>query len=124
MKQNNYGRIINISSVYGVVGGACSSTYAASKHALTGYTRSLAAEWGNANITCNVLSPGYVDTSMGISPNEGFSAGILRRIPAGRQALPDEIARLVYFLIQPENGYINGADIVIDGGLLAGFRSE
>ena len=122
MKENNFGRIINISSIYGVTGGAYSSTYAASKHALIGYTKSLAVEWGNGNITCNVVSPGYVDTSMGAASHQQFSSTILSRIPSGRQALPDDIARLVLFLTRPENSYINGSNIVIDGGLLAGFN--
>lgn len=124
MKENNFGRIVNISSIYGLVGGAYSSTYAASKHALVGYTKSLAVEWGNANITCNVISPGYADTSMGASVHEDFSSGIISRIPSKRQASPDEIARLVHFLIKPENSYINGSNMVIDGGLLAGFTFE
>lgn len=120
MKKNNFGRIINIASIYGLAGGALSSTYAASKHALIGYTKSLAIEWADCNITCNVISPGYIDTAMGASPVK--RQHIIDSIPCKRQGQPAEIARLVVFLIQPESGYINGANLVIDGGLSAGFH--
>jgi 3-oxoacyl-[acyl-carrier protein] reductase len=122
MKDANFGRVINISSIYGVIGGAYSSTYAASKHALIGYTKSLAVEWGNWNITCNCISPGYVDTAMGASKTNDYQTNIISHIPAGRQGLPDEVARLVAFLAKPENSYINGANLVIDGGVLAGYN--
>lgn len=122
MKENKFGRIINISSIFGNIGGAHSSTYAASKHALVGYTKSLAVEWGQYNITCNLVSPGYVDTSMGAASNNHSHEDIINKIPSKRQASPDEIARLVLFLIKPENSYINGSDIIIDGGLLAGLK--
>ena len=120
MKENNWGRIINISSIYGQVGGALSSAYAASKHALVGYTKSIAAEWGGYNITCNLISPGFINTNMGAASNENAYANIIRQIPSQRQGTPEEIAKLVLFLCSPESSYINGADIVIDGGLLAG----
>lgn len=121
MKAANFGRIVNISSIFGIVGGALSSTYAASKHALIGYTKSLAVEWGSSNITCNVISPGYVNTDMGAPPDTAYYANIIRHIPGNRMGTPEEIARLVHFLVKPESGYINGANIIVDGGLLAGF---
>ncbi len=120
MKENNRGRVINIASVYGQIGGALSSAYAASKHALVGYTKSIAAEWGEYNITCNLISPGFTDTNMGASSNESVYKNIIDQIPAKRQGTPEEVARLVLFLTGTSSGYINGADIVIDGGLLAG----
>ncbi len=120
MKENNWGRVINISSIYGQVGGALSSAYAASKHALVGYTKSIAAEWGAYNITCNVISPGFINTHMGAAYNEGGYANIISQIPLHRQGEPEEIAKLVSFLCSDESCYINGADIAIDGGLLAG----
>ncbi len=119
MKKQQFGRVINISSVYGKTGGALSSAYAASKHALVGYTKSLAVEWGKYNITCNLVSPGYANTSMG-ADNDEYHADIIAGIPAQRLAAPEEIAKLVAFLVQPGSSYINGADIVIDGGFLAG----
>ena len=121
MKANNFGRIINISSIYGTVGGSHSSAYAASKHALVGYTKSLAIEWGAYNITSNIISPGFVDTAMG-AVDEAYQKSAMQHIPLQRQATPGEIARLALFLIQKESGYINGANLVVDGGLSAGFR--
>ena len=120
MKENNWGRIINIASIYGSVGGALSSAYAASKHALVGYTKSLSAEWGKYNITCNSISPGFTNTNMGAGDNEVFYKNVISQIPLKRQGEPEEIAKLVSFLSKEDAGYINGADILIDGGLLAG----
>ncbi len=122
MKQQQFGRIINISSIYGIVGGARSSTYAASKHALAGYTKSLAVEWGKYNITCNIISPGYINTSSNNSAGTSYLSNVLAHIPGNKQGVPADIAKLVYFLTQPASNYINGADIVVDGGMLAGFN--
>ncbi len=119
MKQNGWGRVINTASVYGSVGGALSAAYAASKHALIGYTKSIAAEWGEWNITCNTISPGFTNTKMGADVNADSYQNILQQIPLKRQATPEEIAQLVLFLCSENSSYINGADIVIDGGLLA-----
>ncbi len=120
MKENNWGRVINIASVYGSMGGALSSAYVASKHALIGYTKSLASEWGEYGITCNIISPGFTDTAMGASANEKAYHYIVQQIPAKRQGTPEEVAKLVLFLCSENSGYINGADIIIDGGLTAG----
>lgn len=122
MKANNYGRIINIASIYGSFGGAFSSTYSASKHALVGYSKSIAVEWGKWNITCNVISPGYMDAGMGIASVESGYSKVINQIPSHRLGLPEEVAQLVAQLIQPGSSYINGADIMVDGGLTAGFH--
>ncbi len=119
MKKNGWGRVINIASVYGSVGGALSSAYAASKHALVGYTKSIAAEWGEYNITCNTISPGFTNTQMGADANAASYQNIIQQIPLKRQAMPEEIAQLVLFLCNENSSYINGSDILIDGGLLA-----
>jgi 3-oxoacyl-[acyl-carrier protein] reductase len=121
MKVARFGRIINISSVYGLSGGVFSAAYSASKHALIGYTKSIAAEWGSYNITANIISPGFVDTAMGAVEND-YQKRVLQQIPAHRQAFPEEIANVASFLIGENSGYINGANIVADGGLTAGFR--
>lgn len=120
MKETGWGRVINIASVYGSVGGILSSAYSASKHALVGYTKSIAAEWGQHGITCNCISPGFIETNMGAAPGTDYHKNILPRIPAQRQGTPEEIAKLVSFLTKEESAYINGADIIADGGLLAG----
>ena len=121
MRERGYGRVVNIASVQGLLGAALSSTYAASKHAVVGYTRSLAAEWGGHGITVNAVCPGYVDTAMGVQEDArpGAMAAILPWIPAGRIARPEEIAAAVSFLVRPESGYVNGACLVVDGGLTA-----
>jgi 3-oxoacyl-[acyl-carrier protein] reductase len=97
MKALGYGRVVNISSIQGLFGGARSSTYAATKHALIGYTRSLAAEWGAYGITCNAVCPGYTDTEMLLNADPAARQALLKRIPAGRFGTPEEVARLVAF---------------------------
>lgn len=123
MKKQGFGRIINISSVYGELGGLGSSTYAASKHALIGYTKSLAVEWGNFGITANAISPGYIATSMTQinEYNKPYFDAVFKQIPIGKMGKPEDIAGLVAFLANPTTTYINGENVVIDGGLTAGF---
>jgi 3-oxoacyl-[acyl-carrier protein] reductase len=116
MRAAGFGRIVNIASVEGLIGAAQSANYIASKHALIGYTRAIASEWGRFGITCNAICPGFVDTGM----VAGFDAAQLgRRIPAGRLGTADEIARVAAFLASEESGYLNGSVIAVDGGLLA-----
>ena len=119
MKENGWGRVINIASVYGSVGGVLSSAYSASKHALVGYTKSIAAEWGVYGITCNCISPGFIDTNMGAGSDNTYYQNVIHQIPVQRQGTPEEMAKLVSFLAKDESCYINGADILADGGLLA-----
>jgi 3-oxoacyl-[acyl-carrier protein] reductase len=116
MRAAGFGRIINIASVEGLAGAAGSANYIASKHALIGYTRAIAVEWGRFGITCNAICPGFVDTGM----SAGFDAAQLgQRIPAGRLGTADEIARVAAFLAAEESGYLNGSVLAVDGGLLA-----
>jgi 3-oxoacyl-[acyl-carrier protein] reductase len=111
-----FGRIVNIASVEGLAGAVESANYVAAKHALVGYTRAIAAEWGRYGITCNAVCPGFVDTAMA----SGFDAVRLsQRIPAGRLGTAEEIARVAAFLAAEESGYLNGSVIAVDGGLLA-----
>ncbi|MBI3544882.1 MAG: SDR family oxidoreductase [Deltaproteobacteria bacterium] len=122
MKARGHGRVVNIASVQGIVGAARSSTYAATKHGMLGYTKSIAAEWGAYGITCNAICPGYVDTTMGAGPSKKVDAyleRVLERTPVGRVARPEEIAALVVYLTGPSAGYVNGASFVVDGGLTA-----
>jgi 3-oxoacyl-[acyl-carrier protein] reductase len=120
MKNSGWGRIVNIASIYGSVGGALSAAYSASKHALVGYTKSIAAEWGQYGITCNCISPGFIDTRMGAASDEQYYQNIIGQVPVQRQGRPEEVAKLISFLSREESGYINGADIKIDGGLSSG----
>jgi 3-oxoacyl-[acyl-carrier protein] reductase len=116
MRAAGFGRVINIASVEALAGAAESAHYVASKHALVGYTKSIAAEWGRFGITANAICPGFVATDMAA----GFDAAKLaRRIPAGRFAEPSEIARIAAFLAAEESAYINGSILTADGGLLS-----
>lgn len=124
MKAQGYGRIVNISSIMGLFGGAQSSTYAATKHALVGYSKAIAAEWGPYGITCNAVCPGYIETDMLANADPKVRARLLERIPTQRFGKPDEVAGLVSFLVGPQSGYVNGSALVMDGGLSAHLASD
>lgn len=118
MIAQKYGRIINVSSVWGIAGASCEVLYSTAKGGVNAFTKALAKELAPSGITVNAVAPGPVNTSM----MSGFTAAdkeaIAEEIPAGRFALPEEIASLVYFLGLPESGYINGQIISPNGGWL------
>ncbi|MEU8610499.1 beta-ketoacyl-ACP reductase [Actinoplanes sp. NPDC048791] len=117
MLRARWGRIIFISSVVGLYGGPGQVNYAASKAGLVGMARSITRELGSRNITANVVAPGFIDTEMTDVLSESRKAEILKAIPAGRLAAPDEVARAVTFLAGDGAAYISGAVIPVDGGL-------
>jgi len=121
MARLGFGRIVNVASIQGTVGAPLSSTYVASKHALLGYTKAIAAEWGGLGVTCNAVLPGFVKTAMGVQParTRNHGARVLRRSVVKRLATPDEIARTIQFLLHPDSGFINGAELKVDGGMTA-----
>ena len=111
------GRIVFISSVVGLSGGAGQANYAASKAGLVGLARSIARELGSRNITANVVAPGFVETDMTAALPEERKAEILGSVPLGRYASPAEVAGVVRFLASDAASYITGAVIPVDGGL-------
>ena len=117
MLRARWGRIIFISSVVGLYGGPGQVNYAASKAGLIGMARSITRELGTRNITANVIAPGFIETEMTDVLPEARKAEILKSIPAGRLAQPDEVAAAVTWLASDASGYISGAVIPVDGGL-------
>jgi 3-oxoacyl-(acyl-carrier-protein) reductase len=117
MLRAKWGRIIFISSVVGLYGGPGQVNYAASKAGLVGMARSITRELGTRNITANVVAPGFIDTEMTDVLPEARKAEILKAIPAGRLAAPEEVAQAVTFLAGDGAAYISGAVIPVDGGL-------
>ncbi|WP_250445324.1 beta-ketoacyl-ACP reductase [Actinotalea sp. C106] len=111
------GRIVLISSVIGLYGGAGQVNYAASKAGLVGMARSITRELGGRGITANVVAPGFIDTAMTAALPEDRQTAYRAAIPAGRFAQPDEVAGVVQFLASPDAAYISGAVIPVDGGL-------
>lgn len=120
-KTEGYGRFIGIASSLSLVGKENSVAYSGAKHALWGFTKSIAAEWGEWGITANCISPGYVDTAMGIQETEVSShrKKILDITPSKKIALPVEISRVVLFMLSGDSGYINGSNWAVDGGITA-----
>jgi len=118
MIKNRFGRIINISSISGLMGNPGQVNYSSSKAALNGFTRSLAKEVGSRNITVNCIAPGFIDTDMTSYLNENEKIEILKKIPLNKFGKPEDISKLAMFLISDEASYITGQTISIDGGLL------
>lgn len=116
MKQRS-GRIVNMSSVVGVMGNPGQTNYAASKAGIIGFTKSLAKELGTRGVTVNVVAPGYVATDMTDAISEAAKDAMLGAVPLGRPANPDDIAAAVLFLASDEAAYITGHVLHVDGGL-------
>lgn len=116
MLERGFGRIVNISSVNGQKGQFGQANYAASKAGIHGFTMSIAREGARKGVTCNTVSPGYIESPMIMAVPEEHRAKIMAEIPVGRFGKPSEIGRLVAFLTADESGFITGADISINGG--------
>jgi 3-oxoacyl-[acyl-carrier protein] reductase len=117
MLRAKWGRLLFVSSVVGLSGGAGQASYAASKAGLVGFSRSLARELGARGITSNVDAPGYVDTDMTAELSDERKGQVLASIPAGRTASVDEVAAVLAVLASDEASYVNGAVVPVDGGL-------
>ncbi|TGL58831.1 SDR family NAD(P)-dependent oxidoreductase [Leptospira sarikeiensis] len=117
--ENSFGRLVYIASSLSVQGSALSVAYSSSKHGIIGFMKSIAAEWGEKGITSNAISPGYMETKMGIQEDQvnDHRKKIIEMTPVKKIASPEEIARVVSFLISSGSGYINGANWTVDGGI-------
>jgi acetoacetyl-CoA reductase len=111
------GRIVNISSVIGETGNIGQANYAASKAGLFGFTKSLALEMAQRGITVNCVAPGFIATEMVEAIPEAALAKVVEKIPQRRLGRPEEVARVVRFLLEDESSYITGAEFAINGGL-------
>tara|TARA_B100001113_G_scaffold318293_1_gene286231 strand:+ start:1262 stop:1978 length:717 start_codon:yes stop_codon:yes gene_type:complete len=118
MIKNKKGRIINISSVSGLMGNAGQVNYSSSKSALNGFTKSLAKEIGSRNITVNSIAPGFIDTDMTSFLNEDVRNEVIKNIPLKKFGEASDVAELALFLASNKASYITGQTISIDGGLL------
>lgn len=121
MRERKFGRIVNISSVNGQTGQFGQTNYSAAKAGMHGFSMALAKEGARKNVTANTVSPGYIATSMTEAIPEEVRNQIIAQVPTGRMGRPDEIARVVAFLVHEDSGYINGANIPVNGALFCSF---
>ena len=117
MVKNKFGRVINISSVAGLMGNSGQVNYSSSKSAIVGFSRSLAKELGSRNITSNVVAPGFIETDMTTFLNNDEKVEVSKNIPMKRFGTVEDVAKCIVFLASDEANYITGQTISVDGGL-------
>ena len=117
MMKQKFGRIINMASIVGVVGGAGQANYAASKGGMIAMTKSIASEVASRGITANAIAPGFIKTPMTDVLSDELKKTYLSQIPAGRFGEPDDVANVCVFLASDEASYINGQTIHVNGGM-------
>ena len=117
MVKNKFGRVINISSVAGLMGNSGQVNYSSSKSAIVGFSRSLAKELGSRNITSNVVAPGFIETDMTTFLNNDEKVEVSENIPMKRFGTVEDVAKCIVFLASDEANYITGQTISVDGGL-------
>jgi 3-oxoacyl-[acyl-carrier protein] reductase len=118
MTRARSGRIINITSVIGLMGNAGQANYAAAKAGIIGFTKAVAREMGARNITVNAVAPGYIETELTGRLSDQIRAAILENIPLGRLGTPQDVANLVCFLASDAAAYITGQTLTVDGGMV------
>ena len=119
MVHNKWGRIINISSVWGNAGASCEVAYSASKAGLVGFTKALSKELAPSGVTVNAVSPGLIDTEMNSHLSEDDIKELCDEIPVGRMGKPHEVAHAVLFLAGDDSSYITAQNITVDGGWIS-----
>ena len=120
MLKQRWGRIINVSSIFGQTGQAGQANYASSKAGLIGLTMAIAREVASRNITCNAVAPGFIESAMTAAFSEDLKENALKMIPLGRVGTPDDVARAVCFLASDDAAYITGHVLNVNGGMLMG----
>lgn len=118
MIHRKYGRIINISSMWGITGASCEVHYSAAKAAVIGMTKALAKELGPSGITVNAVAPGVIETEMNGMLDEETIASLIEETPAGRVGTPEDVAETVLFLASQKAGFITGETISVNGGFV------
>ncbi len=117
MVKRRTGRIVNISSISGIMGNAGQANYSASKAGIIGFTKAVAREMAGRNITVNAIAPGFIDTDMTRAMSEDIRSKAAAQIPVGHFGTPEDIARAVSFLVSEDSGYITGQVLAVDGGM-------
>ncbi|QJC33088.1 3-oxoacyl-ACP reductase FabG [Enterobacteriaceae endosymbiont of Donacia semicuprea] len=117
MLKKKFGRIINISSIIGIIGNKGQANYAATKAGIIGFSKSLAQEVAHKGITVNIISPGYIETNMTLKLKKKYRNNIISKIPSKRFGNPQEIADAAIFLVSEKASYITGETLHINGGL-------